>query len=116
MSMTIIDEIKDIFKDTCKTVFTLFIIMIPISIIVKILGELGAIEIIGNNLAPVMNLIGLPGEFGLIWATAMLTNIYGGLVVFFNLSLQNTYSVAQVTIIGVMILLAHNLPVEVRIA
>lgn len=116
MSMTIIDEIKDIFKDTCKTVFTLFIIMIPISIIVKILGELGAIEIIGNNLAPVMNLIGLPGEFGLIWATAMLTNIYGGLVVFLNLSLQNTYSVAQVTILGVMILLAHNLPVEVRIA
>jgi len=114
--MTIIDEIKDIFKDTCKTASTLFIIMIPISIIVKILVELGTIEIIGNNLKPAMNVVGLPGEFGLVWATAMLTNIYGGLVVFFNLSLQNNYSVAQVTVLGVMILLAHNLPVEVRIA
>jgi len=83
-------EIKTVFKEACSTTFVLLKIMIPISIIVKILAEFGLIEIIGNSLAPVMNTIGLPGDFGLVWATAMLTNIYGGLVVFFNLSLVNT--------------------------
>jgi hypothetical protein len=46
----------------------------------------------------------------------MLTNIYGSFVVLFTLSIQNTYTVAQVTILGAMILLAHALPIEARIA
>jgi len=108
-------EINKILKDTIFTTIQLLKIMIPISIIVKILGEFGLIEILGDFLAPVMNTIGLPGDFGLVWATAMVTNIYGGMVVFFNFSIENSYTVAQVTILGTMILLAHSLPVEVRI-
>jgi len=46
----------------------------------------------------------------------MITNIYGALVVFFTLSLQYTYTVAQVTILACMMLIAHTLPVEARIA
>jgi spore maturation protein SpmB len=46
----------------------------------------------------------------------MITNIYGGMIVFFNLTLSNTYSVAQVTILATMMLIAHTLPIEVRIA
>jgi hypothetical protein len=114
--MTITEEIKDTLKETCTTASTLFLIMIPISIVVKILSELGLITILGNYLQPAMGVVGLPGDFALILATAMITNIYGGLIVFFNLSLQNTYTVAQVTVLGAMILLAHNLPVEARIA
>lgn len=109
-------EFKDVLKESIKTTFWLLKIMIPVSIIVKILVELGLIEVIGNYLSPVMGVVGLPGEFGLVWATAMLTNIYGGLVVFFNLSLLHIYSVAQVTVLGTIILIAHTLPIEVRIA
>lgn len=109
-------EFKDVLKESGKTTLWLLKIMIPVSIIVKILVELGLIEVIGNYLSPVMGVVGLPGEFGLVWATAMLTNIYGGLVVFFNLTLLHTYSVAQVTVLGSMILLAHTLPIEARIA
>ena len=108
-------ELKNIVKESSLTTFELLKIMIPISIIVKILSELGLIKIIGNALAPVMNLIGLPGDFGLVWATAMATNIYGGLIVFFSLSTDNSFTVAQVTVLGVIILVAHNLPVEARI-
>ena len=114
--MSISSEIKDVFKEAGSTTFTLLKIMIPISIIVKILAYYGIIEVIGEYLSPVMNVIGLPGEFGLVWATAMITNIYGSLVVFFNLSLTNVYSVAQVTILACMILVAHTLPIEARIA
>ncbi len=109
-------EFKDTFKEGCKTSFTLFKIMIPISIIVKILAYFGLIETIGKALSPVMGIIGLPGEFGLVWATTLVTNIYGGLIVFFNLSLTNTYTVAQVTILSALMLLAHTLPIEARIA
>jgi spore maturation protein SpmB len=90
--------------------------MIPISIIVKILEHYGAIQIIGENLTPAMGVVGLPGEFGLVIATAMITNIYGAILVFFTLSLQYTYTVAQVTILACMMLIAHTLPVEARIA
>lgn len=109
-------DIKEILNDTGSTYFFLLKIMIPISIIVKILEAYGAIEIIGENLAPAMGVVGLPGEFGIIIATAMITNIYGALVVFFTLSLQYTYTVAQVTILACIMLIAHTLPVEARIA
>jgi len=114
--MSIKKEIKETLKDTGSTYLTLIKILIPVSIIVKILGYFGAIEVIGDYLASVMGLVGLPGEFGLVWATTMVSNIYGGLLVFFQLSLTNTYTVAQVTILGMVMLIAHTLPVEARIA
>lgn len=109
-------EIKEILKDTGSTYFFLLKILIPISIIIKILEEYGLIEIIGQNLSPAMGIVGLPGEFGLIIATAMIVNIYGALIAFFTLSLQYTYTVAQVTILACMMLIAHTLPIEARIA
>jgi len=114
--MKAIKEIKEILKDTGSTYFFLLKIMIPISIFVKILEEYGLIELIGQNLTPAMGVVGLPGEFGLVIATAMITNIYGALIVFFTLSLQYTYTVAQITILACIILIAHTLPIEARIA
>lgn len=114
--MSFKSESKKVFIDACKTSFTLFKIMIPISIIVKILSIYGIVEILSGYLSPVMSVVGLPGDFGLVWGTAMITNIYGGLIVFFNLSLVNSYTVAQVTVLGTMILIAHTFPVEIRIA
>jgi hypothetical protein len=114
--MTIIFEIKETLKDAGFTTLTLLKILIPVSIIVKILSEFGAIEFIGNYLSHAMGVVGLPGEFGLVWATAMLTNIYGAIVVLFTLSLTSTYTVAQITVLGGMMLFAHALPIEARIA
>ena len=90
--------------------------MIPIIIIVKIIQELGGIEYIGMALEPMMNLVGLPASMGLVWATTMISNIYAGMVIFISSSAHETLTVAQVTILGSMMLLAHALPIEVRIA
>jgi hypothetical protein len=114
--MDIKKEVNEVLKETGSTYFTLIKILIPISIIVKILSYFGAIEVIGAYLSPTMGLVGLPGEFGLVWATTMVANIYGGLLVFVQLTLTSTYSVAQVTVLGGMMLIAHTLPVEARIA
>ncbi len=114
--MSILNDIKETLKDTGSTYAFLLKIMIPISIIVKILEEFGAIDVIGQNLSPAMGVVGLPGDFGLVIATAMITNIYGALIVFFQLSLTNTYTIGQVTIVACMMLIAHTLPIETRIA
>ena len=96
--------------------FTLFKLMIPIIILIKILESLGFIEILSAALTPVMELVGLPGAMGLVWATALVTNLYGGIVVFASLAAEVPMSIAQVTIISSMMLIAHALPVEARIA
>ena len=89
--------------------------MIPVIIAVKILEELGVIEYLGIILEPLMSLVGLPESMGLVWATTVMTSIYGGMVIFVSQA-PTDLSVAQVTILGGMMLLAHGLPVEVRIA
>lgn len=112
----IANEAKGALKEASHTMLTLLKIMIPISIMVKVLKAVGAVEVLGNSLAPVMKVVGLPGESGLVWATAMVTNIYGGLVAFLSVATRSPFTVAQVTVLSTMILVAHNLPVELRIA
>jgi len=109
-------ELKKALKDTGSTYWFLLKIMIPISIIVKVLDYYGLIETIGQALNPAMGVVGLPGEFGLVVATAMLVNIYGAAIVLFTLSLTYTYTVAEVSILACMMLIAHTLPIEARIA
>ena len=109
-------EIKNLIRDAYQTTITLLKIMIPVSIIVKIISHYGVIEYIGNILQPIMNIVGLPGEFGLVWAATIITNIYGGLIVIFTLSINNSYSVAQITVLGTMMLIAHTFPIELQIA
>jgi hypothetical protein len=96
--------------------FILFRLMVPIIIIIKLLEELGLISVLSAWLAPLMQMLGLPGEMGLVWATALMTNLYGGIVVYASLASDVPMTVAQVTIISSMMLIAHALPVEARIA
>ncbi len=94
----------------------LFRIMIPVVIAVKILGELGLVKYIAAAFQPLMGLVGLPGEMGLVWATAVVTNMYGGIVVFASMAPGLHMTTAQITVITCMILVAHSMPVETTIA
>ena len=89
-------------------------IMIPISIIVKIMEMLGLITIFGKCLEPIMVFIGLPGIMGLVWAITMATNLWAGALLFVSLSGLIDISMAQVTILGILMLMAHGLPMEIR--
>ena len=106
----------NLLNDIFNTTYNLFKIMIPIIIIVKIIEELGGIQYIALALEPFMSFVGLPSSVGLVWATTMITNIYGGMVIFMSSSASDSLSIAQVTILGSMMLMAHALPIEVRIA
>ncbi|MCL2168096.1 MAG: hypothetical protein FWH59_03090 [Lentimicrobiaceae bacterium] len=101
------------FKQSISTSIKIFKIMIPVSILVKILQETGLIVYIGKALAPLMSVMGLPGEMGLVWASAMMGNIYAGIITFFSMGMELT--VAQITVLSTIILIAHTFPVELAI-
>lgn len=116
MKQLIFKEVVSIAQDILRVYLTLLKIMIPALLIVKGLEFAGAIEWLSSLLGPVMSAVGLPSSMGIVWATTILTNIYGGMIVFFELSANENLSVAQVTVLGCMMLIAHGLPVEAAIA
>ncbi|EDK30656.1 hypothetical protein VSWAT3_25274 [Vibrionales bacterium SWAT-3] len=105
---------KELLKEIFDVTSTLFRIMIPIIIVIKVVEELGGIVILSEWLSPIMKSVGLPKEMGLVWATTILTNIYAGLIILINSDVSLT--VAQASVLGSMMLLAHSLPIEGAIA
>ncbi|MFH1382371.1 MAG: nucleoside recognition domain-containing protein [Chloroflexota bacterium] len=83
-------------------------IVVPVSFVVVLLhwtGWLGKIDFLLN---PLMSLIHLPPEAGYPIITGMLVNIYAVIGIITVLP----FSPAQMTLIGVFTLMAHNLPAE----
>lgn len=111
----IANTVRELILEIYSVCFTLFKLMIPVIIVVKILEEMGAIPLISKFLEPLMSLVGLPNSMGLVLTTTMLTNIYAGMLLFFQLAPQENLTVAQVTVLSGLLLMAHGLPVEVRI-
>ena len=111
MKKTILKIALDI-KDIC---IPLYKILIPFVFIIKILEISGAIEFTAKILEPLMSFVGLTPELGLVFVTAFLINIYAALVLFVNILPGIDVSVAEITILTTMILVAHNLPIECTI-
>jgi len=116
MRSSVKSKALDLARDALSVSYPLFRVMVPVLIAVKILKELGMIRYLAIPLEPVMARVGLPAEMGLVWATALLNNIYSAIVVLLTLLDDNPLSTAQATVLGTMILVAHNLPVELKIA
>lgn len=93
-------------------------IMIPVSLFVSFLEWIGAIPYLSVALEPLMGITGLPGECGIIWAIALLVNIYAALAAFSTLAATGVLelTVAQASTLGSLILFAHGLLVEGAIA
>ena len=106
----------NIFKSWKSTCTTLFKILIPISILIKILQETGGIELVSSFFEPLMQLMGLPGEMGIVWASAIFGNLYGGLLAFYSLQAGIPLTMAQVTILMTVLLIAHSFLMEVVVA
>lgn len=103
--------LNTIYKRSTRMFLTIAKIMLPVMIIVYVADLLGAITIAGEAMKPAMSLLGLPQEASIIWATTILTNIYGGMASMAALNdLQMTG--AQVSAMGAMMLFAHNVPTE----
>ena len=90
---------------TCRWLLSL---MIPISFAVTLLNFFGILGWLAHFINPLFNLIGLPGQCSLAYLTGIFLNVYSAIAVMMSLSL----SVRQMTILALMVLIAHNLIVE----
>jgi spore maturation protein SpmB len=106
---------RELILEALATSWELLKITIPVVIITKIFEELGMITLLSGFMEPVMGLIGLPGALGYVWATALLTNLYGAMVVFAALLPNLDLNIAQVTVLCSVMLIAHSLPLELTI-
>lgn len=110
--------VKESLLRAAKTVWMLMKVMFPVALLFRVLQLMGWLPYIGDALAPLMQIMGLPGEMGLVWATTMLVNIYGGLFAYLALlpTLAEPLSVAQVTVLATVLLIAHTFPAELTVA
>ena len=112
--------LKQFFRELGSEIYlvtwTLYKLMIPTILVVKLLQEMGALAYLSWLLSPLMTLVGLPESMGIVWATTIMTNLYAGMLVFFDVAQSETLTVAQVTVLCTILLVCHGLPVEARIA
>lgn len=104
--------IQTMLRRSMRMFLTVARIMVPVMVVVYIADRLGLVAWVGHAIAPAMSLLGLPPEAGIIWATTVITNIYGGIATLSTLSDNIEMNVAQVSALGAMMLFAHNMPTE----
>lgn len=102
---------RDAIAPAFQAVIWLLSLIIPVSFIVAVLGYTGVLAVIAQWLHPLMQLLGLPGESALVLLTAAGLNLYSAIAVMQTISL----TVKQATILALISLIAHNLPVEVAV-
>lgn len=91
-------------------------VMVPVMIVVEIGIRMGLVSWISVICAPAMKLVGLPPETAVVLATNLLVGLYGAAAALIPLLNGMEYTVANATVLGSMLVIAHALPVEQRIA
>lgn len=91
-----------------KTCFWLLKIILPISLLVRLLQYSGWLAEISVLLQPAFSLIGLPGETAIVFITSVFCPLYAPIALITSMSL----GVREATILAVMCLTSHNLIVE----
>lgn len=108
--------VRRILQEVLRVYVTLLKILIPALLIVKGLELLGVVGWLGAVLAPLMGVLGLPEQMGVVWAAALFINLYTAIAVFFQVAGDTPLSVEQVTVLGALMLVGHSILVEGAVA
>ena len=103
--------LEDGAKRGLKAAAWLLAFIVPVSLAVVFLHWTGALTHAAQWIAPAFKLVGLPGEAALAFLTGALLNIYSCIAALGPMMLDDR----QVTILALMALISHNLPVEVAV-
>lgn len=103
--------LKKALVSAVKTIWLLLRIMVPVSFAAAALEWLGATRFLASWLDPVMKYLGLPGSASLAIISSIFLNIYSAIAVIEAQGLGGR----ALTIVAIMCLLAHNLPVELAV-
>lgn len=93
---------------SAQTCLWLLKIILPVSLAVRLLQYSGLLGQASGFLAPAFSLIGLPGEAAIVFLTSIFTPLYAPIALMTSMPL----TVRQLTILSLMCLLSHSLPVE----
>lgn len=107
-----LDYLATVARRSWRMFVTVTKIMLPVMIIVQIAQVYGLVNWVGHWIAPAMAMLHLPPEAGIIWATTLLTGIYGGIATISSLSGSIELTAAQLSALCAMMLFTHALPVE----
>ncbi|AZZ91259.1 hypothetical protein EUZ85_11175 [Hahella sp. KA22] len=114
--MRLKQESVELAKSILKVYWTLIKVTVPALVAVKLLDMAGGTQLLAWILSPVMSLVGLPESMGVVWSTVLLTNIYAGMALLVDITAQDPLTVAQISVLGAMMLVGHGLPVEGAVA
>lgn len=91
-----------------RTLRMLFVVMVPVILVMMSLEAAGLLPKIAWLFAPLMRLLGLPGNAALAFISGAFVNLYSALAVAANLGL----TVKELTVLALLALVCHNLLVE----
>ncbi len=115
MDKTVLQRVGDAWRTSypkaLKIAWWMIRLTVVVSLGVEVLRYFGIIAWMSDFLTPVFRLVGLPGEASLAFLTGYFVNVYGALAVASTLSL----GIREITILGVMVLSAHNMIVETAV-
>ena len=97
-----------ILRNALKTALWIIRIIVPVSFVVTLLDFYGVIEWISIYTAPLFRLIGLQGNAAVIYFSSLFLPLYAPIAIIATLPL----SLREITILALMCLITHNLPIE----
>lgn len=97
--------IKGVLPSTTKTALWIVKITVSVSLAIFLLDYIGFVDKLSLWLGPVFRHLGLPGEASLAFISGYFVNVYSAVAVIATLELD----FRATTILGVMILCAHNM-------
>ena len=104
----ILKSTKQALPKARKTVWWLLKLILPISLAVSLLQYWGIIAYIAQYLSPAFSIIGLPGESAIAFISSLFLPLYAPIAIIATLALD----MREITILGLMCLISHNMFVE----
>lgn len=103
---------RDIFLPACRksgyTIWWLLKIILPVSLLVRLLDFYGLLTLMAGLLDPVFVYLGLPGSTAIVFITSIFLPLYAPLAIITSMSI----GLRELTILALMCQISHNLPVE----
>lgn len=100
-------------KDAFFSWILLCRILMPVMAVLIVLQQTGGIDFAAGALEPLMHIVNLPAEFGIVWAVAIIANFYAAIAVLATLAAGGLeFTVAEISVLASMMLFAHALWAE----
>lgn len=100
--------ITPVLKKSGKTSLWLLKLILPISLVFRLLDYSGILVVLAEYLHPVFTHLGLPGSTAIVFITSIFLPLYAPLAIITSMTL----TLRELTILALMCQVAHNLPVE----